>query len=325
MAIARAANASSIGCCRPIASPSPGSASARRRRSFTVRSRAGSSRRSRGWSARRRRSCAAIAQHRAGRGAWRSSAAIRGSLEPVLARECAGMSRAGGRRAVPRRSRDAGARQGAATPITTAEETMQALAALFTGLRSIDAPKTLIFISEGFVLDDDLARIIELGALAASARTSLFALRLDYAAVRHHRRARAGQPVRRSPGAGRRARNAGGRHARRPVHRDRHRARRCSTGSHPSCPATTCWASSRTRRDKDGKPHPIRVEVPRRGAFVRSRRQLMNAASDRPARAAVAAPGGRGGARARRCSRPRCRCGWRRSRCRARSATRCSC
>ena len=36
-------------------------------------------------------------------------------------------------------------------------------------------------------------------------------------------------------------------------------------------------------RDKDGKPHPIRVDVGRRGATVRSRRQLINAASDRPA------------------------------------------
>jgi hypothetical protein len=36
-------------------------------------------------------------------------------------------------------------------------------------------------------------------------------------------------------------------------------------------------------RDKDGKPHPIRVDVPRKGAVVRSRRQLVNAASDRPA------------------------------------------
>src|SRR5207249_1189504 len=31
-------------------------------------------------------------------------------------------------------------------------------------------------------------------------------------------------------------------------------------------------------RHHDGKPHPIRVEVPRRGAFVRARRQLLNAA-----------------------------------------------
>src|SRR4029077_7572678 len=43
------------------------------------------------------------------------------------------------------------------------------------------------------------------------------------------------------------------------------------------------WGVESDGRDKDGKPHPVRVEVARRGAFVRSRRQLINAASDRPA------------------------------------------
>src|SRR5213080_1927112 len=33
-------------------------------------------------------------------------------------------------------------------------------------------------------------------------------------------------------------------------------------------------------RDRDGKIHPIRVDVPRRGAIVRSRRQLLNAPAD---------------------------------------------
>ena len=34
-----------------------------------------------------------------------------------------------------------------------ADQTIQALRDLFAGLRAIDAPKTLILISEGFVLD----------------------------------------------------------------------------------------------------------------------------------------------------------------------------
>src|SRR5262249_57807959 len=39
-------------------------------------------------------------------------------------------------------------------------------------------------------------------------------------------------------------------------------------------------------KDKDGKSHSIRVDVPRRGALVRSRRQLLNtAAEQRTARA----------------------------------------
>src|SRR5262249_11868050 len=38
-------------------------------------------------------------------------------------------------------------------------------------------------------------------------------------------------------------------------------------------------------KDRDGKSHPVRVEVPRRGAIVRSRRQLINTPSDqRPGR-----------------------------------------
>src|SRR5262249_33508780 len=39
-------------------------------------------------------------------------------------------------------------------------------------------------------------------------------------------------------------------------------------------------------KDKDGRSHSIRVDVPRRGAIVRSRRQLLNTAADlRAARA----------------------------------------
>ena len=49
-------------------------------------------------------------------------------------------------------------------------------------------------------------------------------------------------------------------------------------------------------KDRDGKTHPIRVEVARRGALLRSRRQLLNAPADRraarsPRQAVVAALG----------------------------------
>jgi len=212
-----------------------------------------------------------------------------GSLEPVVARECAGMSSrevAGCQLEVETEARDKGrnANQGAT-------DTLNALTALLTALRSIDAPKTLIFISEGFVLND-LARISELGSLAATSRTSLFALRLD-SGLFDITAARA--PV-----------NAFG---------DRQAQ---SEGLETLAGATRGALFNVTGagdaifdrilselsgyyllgvesdgRDKDGKPHPIRVEVSRRGAIVRSRRQLINAASDRPAprspRAAAAA------------------------------------
>ena len=45
-------------------------------------------------------------------------------------------------------------------------------------LEVVDAPKTLILISEGFVLDDP-SYVIEVGSLAAAARTGLYALKLE--------------------------------------------------------------------------------------------------------------------------------------------------
>jgi VWFA-related protein len=213
-----------------------------------------------------------------------------GSLQQVLARECAGMTSqeaAGCAVEVEMLARDKGR-----NAVHDSEETTRALTALFTGLRSIDAPKTLIFISEGFVLNNDLARVSELGALAASARTSLFALRLD-SQLFDVTNARA--PVnsfadRQAQGEGLETLAGVTRGALFNV-----------TGSGENVFDRIAAELSgyymlgveSDGRDKDGKPHPVRVEVARRGAFVRSRRQLINAASDRPAarspRAAAAA------------------------------------
>jgi VWFA-related protein len=71
--------------------------------------------------------------------------------------------------------------------IQTAEErrdsTIRTLGDVLTSLGAIDAPKTLVLISEGFALfdddDDTRARLSSLGSLAATARTSVYALRLD--------------------------------------------------------------------------------------------------------------------------------------------------
>src|SRR5262249_3985045 len=60
-----------------------------------------------------------------------------------------------------------------------ADQTIRALRNLLIGLRPIDAPKTLILMSEGFVVDGTMPEVTELGALAAGARTSLYALQLD--------------------------------------------------------------------------------------------------------------------------------------------------
>ena len=63
------------------------------------------------------------------------------------------------------------------------DATIRSLADLLTSLQSIDAPKSLVLVSEGLALfdDDDDARLrlASLGSLAAAARTSIYALRLD--------------------------------------------------------------------------------------------------------------------------------------------------
>lgn len=57
--------------------------------------------------------------------------------------------------------------------------TVGSLRTLLRGLAAIDAPKTLLFVSEGFPIDDQRGSVNDLGALAGAARTSIYALRLD--------------------------------------------------------------------------------------------------------------------------------------------------
>jgi len=64
-----------------------------------------------------------------------------------------------------------------------ADAVIVALRALLIALQSIDQPKTVVFVSEGFIVhdnDDDMAsRLAELGSLAAAARTGLYVMQLD--------------------------------------------------------------------------------------------------------------------------------------------------
>src|SRR5262249_36692676 len=51
------------------------------------------------------------------------------------------------------------------------DQTVNGLRSLFLGLRAIEGPKTLIFVSEGFIMTDT-NMVIELGSLAAASRTT---------------------------------------------------------------------------------------------------------------------------------------------------------
>ena len=135
--------------------------------------------------------------------------------------------------------------------------------------------------SEGFILNDP-GFVIELGTMAAAARTSLYALQLDSTLVRRDQRARATRSVRRSAGAARGARDAGGRGARRPVQRHRHR-KALFERIESELSGYYLLGVESDPKDRDGKAASDSRRRPRKGAIVRSRRQLLNTPAERRA------------------------------------------
>ena len=100
-----------------------------------------------------------------------------GAVEEVIARECAGM--AGPAFEICGAEVQSEAFEKAITGTVDGQNTIEVLRALLNALKTIDAPKTMVLISEGFILDEQRAPVIELGALAAAARTSIYALKLE--------------------------------------------------------------------------------------------------------------------------------------------------
>jgi VWFA-related protein len=158
------------------------------------------------------------------------------------------------------------------------EQTIRGLRDLLIGLRAIDAPKTLILISEGFVLSEP-GLIIELGSMAAEARTSLYALRLDNQMfdITDSR-----APV--NPFADRQTRAEG---LEMLAGAARGTLFTVATAEAPFFERIEAELSGyyllgveSDPRDRDGKPHPIRIDVPRRGAVLRTRRQILNAPAE---------------------------------------------
>jgi hypothetical protein len=71
------------------------------------------------------------------------------------------------------------ARSMAVNAIDDGERMLNALRAYFDAMRLVDAPKSLVLVTEGFLLDPQRPSFIELERLASAARTSVYALRLD--------------------------------------------------------------------------------------------------------------------------------------------------
>lgn len=169
------------------------------------------------------------------------------------------------------------ARSIATTGFADGRDTITALRGLLTALRSIDAPKTLVFVSEGFLVNDMREEVVALGTIAAAARTSIYALKLDdslfqlAASEAHMTVSRMDDRVARAEGL--------------------EILTGASRGTLFNVLGTGANVFERIESelggyyligvesgtaDKDGKPHPIGVEVRRKGLSVRSRRAIIS-------------------------------------------------
>jgi VWFA-related protein len=212
----------------------------------------------------------------------------RSTLESVQTRECQGTDRSAGAAEMCRSQVEIEAHSIAQDANRDAEQTIQTLRELFASLRAIDAPKTLILISEGFVMSDE-AMIADLGRMAAEARTSLYALKLDNQLFEI---ADARAPI--NPFADRQARGEGlellAGAARGTLFTVTGTGQTLFERIESELSGYYLLGVESDAKDKDGRSHTIRIDVPRRGALVRSRRQLLNTAADQRATRAARSP-----------------------------------
>ena len=159
--------------------------------------------------------------------------------------------------------------------IADAEQTINTLRALLLGLKTIDVPKTVVLVTEGFVLGNQRSSLVELGNLAAAARTSIYALKLDdsiFTDITQRRAPTARFQDRRTASEGLEMLVSATRGAlfNIVVAADAAFARIESELS-----GYYLLGVEFDPIDRDGKPHPVRVEVNRPGTVARSRRQLV--------------------------------------------------
>jgi VWFA-related protein len=207
----------------------------------------------------------------------------RSTLEAVQGRECQGIGigRAASGLEMCRAEVEMEAHSLAQDANLDANQAIQSLRDLFAGLSRIDAPKTLILISEGFVLSDELM-VLELGTMAAEARTSLYALKLDNQLFEI---ADSRMPV--NPFADRQARSEGletlASAARGTLFTVTGTGQLLFERIESELSGYYLLGVESEARDRDGKAHAIRIDVPRRGAIVRSRRQVLNTTAEQRA------------------------------------------
>lgn len=165
--------------------------------------------------------------------------------------------------------------------------TIAALRSLLNALRKVEGPKTMIFVSEGFLVDDMQQDVITLGTTAAAARTSIYGLRLDDSLFEFEAsQARSRMPSSRMDN--RIARTQG-----------LEILASASRGALMNVVGNGANVFQRIETelagyyligvesgaaDKDGNAHPITVDVRRRGLTIRSRRAVVATPVDEPPR-----------------------------------------
>jgi|KBSMisStaDraftv2_1062788.scaffolds.fasta_scaffold35803_2 VWFA-related protein len=206
------------------------------------------------------------------------------TLSQVVMRDCTGTQRA---IQLCRQEIQAEAQQVAGEARVDSDLTLRSLRDVLTNLRAVDAPKTLLLVSQGFLADnqrDDASRVSEIGGLAAAARTSIYAFRLDSNPTDVTRARGSLNPAliaedRRERRNGLEALTSAARGALFDI---------AGTGAGVFERVTAeisgyyLLGVEPDSRDRDGKPHPIRVDVGRTGLTVRAHRTMMSVGDAAP-------------------------------------------
>jgi VWFA-related protein len=198
-------------------------------------------------------------------------------LQRVLVRECGEPDPGGGltieQQLCRLRAETAAQIQGDAA-VADSDQTIDQLRRLLIALKSIDLPKTMVIVTEGFVMSDQEGALVDLGSLAIESRTSIYAMKIDDEVFDI---TQSGPPT--APFADRAERAQG-------IELLTGAARGSLFNIAVSADAAFARIESELSgyyllgveagsTDRDGRPHPIRVSVSRPGVTVRSRNRLV--------------------------------------------------
>jgi VWFA-related protein len=203
------------------------------------------------------------------------------TLQEIVARECAGLE--GRQLQFCIVSVENAAASTAVQLLADGRQTLASLRSLLTQLKTIDEAKTLVLLSEGFIVDDQSRVASELGLLATEAQTSIYALKLDTQGIDITQVEPSTAPFddRRMMAEGLEALAGAARGSIFDV----------GPGAGPALERIEAEVSGyyllgleSAPSDSSAMRHQVRIEVARRGATVRSRRELVGAAARGPDR-----------------------------------------